>query len=68
MNQLEPLDARALIEDIRRLIDETRSAVATTVNVGLTMLYWHIGERINQDLLHSGRADYGNPSFKLVSF
>jgi YhcG PDDEXK nuclease domain len=32
-----------LLRDIRGLIEEARSAVAVTVNAGLTMLYWQIG-------------------------
>lgn len=39
-----------LLGDIRQMIEETRSAVATTVNAGLTMLYWRIGRRIGQEL------------------
>lgn len=48
-----------LLEDIRQLIEETRLAVATTVNAGLTMLYWNIGKRINEEILKGERAEYG---------
>jgi len=48
-----------LLGDIRRLIEETRAAVAVTVNVGLTMLYWRIGRRIGQEILKGARAEYG---------
>lgn len=48
-----------LFSDIKSLIDETRSAVAQTVNAGLTMLYWNIGKKINDDILKNERADYG---------
>ena len=48
-----------LYRDIKELIDQTRSAVAQTVNTGMTMLYWNIGERINGDILKNERADYG---------
>ncbi len=40
-----------LFSDIKSLINETRSAVAQTVNAGLTMLYWNIGKTINDDIL-----------------
>ena len=36
----------ALLGDIRDLILDTRSTIATTVNAGLTLLYWKIGHRI----------------------
>lgn len=56
-----------LLEDIRRLIEEAREAVATTVNVGMTMLYWHIGRRINKEVLRGKRADYGEEIVSTVS-
>ncbi|AKB28171.1 Putative cytoplasmic protein [Methanosarcina siciliae T4/M] len=48
-----------LLEDIRHMIEATRSAVAATVNAGLTMLYWNIGKRINEEILKGERAEYG---------
>ncbi len=32
--------------------------VQVTVNVELTLLYWHIGQRINQHILNNERAEY----------
>jgi predicted nuclease of restriction endonuclease-like (RecB) superfamily len=49
----------ALLHDLRGLIEETRSTVATTVNAALTMLYWRIGKRINEEILQGERAAYG---------
>lgn len=54
-NGLAPL----LLDDIRSMIDEARAAVATTVNAGLTLLYWRIGRRINEEILQGERAAYG---------
>lgn len=48
-----------LFHDLRSLIEETRSAVATTVNAALTTLYWRIGKRVNQEILKGKRATYG---------
>ena len=48
-----------LIGDIRSLIETARHNVAVTVNTGLTILYWQIGNRIRQDILKEKRADYG---------
>ena len=48
-----------LIGDIRRLIETARHTVAVTVNAGLTILYWQVGNRIRQDILKEKRADYG---------
>lgn len=56
-----------LIHDLRELIDTTRSAVAATVNAGLTMLYWRVGERIQQEILKGKRAEYGTEIISTVS-
>jgi hypothetical protein len=41
----------ALVQDIRKLIDEARSTVASMVNAALTMLYWKVGKRIDGEIL-----------------
>ena len=48
-----------LYADIKNLIDKARSAVAQTVNIGLTAMYWNIGKRINEEILENKRAEYG---------
>jgi predicted nuclease of restriction endonuclease-like (RecB) superfamily len=48
-----------LLGNIRRMIEEVRSTIAVTVNAGLTMLYWRIGKRINEEVLKGERAEYG---------
>jgi hypothetical protein len=48
-----------LLGDIRTLIDEARAQVARTVNSAMVALYWQIGKRIREDVLHEKRAEYG---------
>lgn len=48
-----------LFDDVARLIDEARSFVANTSNATITLLYWQIGNRINNDFLDNQRAAYG---------
>jgi hypothetical protein len=48
-----------LLTDLRLLITETRSAVAVTINAGLTLLYWRVGVRIHREILGKERAEYG---------
>lgn len=48
-----------LMSDLRQIIDEARIHVASTANYELTMMYWHVGERINRDVLGNERAKYG---------
>ncbi len=57
----------ALFHDLRSLIEETRSFVATTVNAALTMLYWRIGKRVNEEVLQGERAGYGEAIVSTVS-
>ncbi len=49
----------ALLKDLRQMIEQGRRSIASTVNVGLTMLYWHVGNRIYKEILESERAEYG---------
>ena len=48
-----------LMKDLRHIIDSARQRVAVTANAELTMMYWHIGERINREVLGNQRAEYG---------
>jgi predicted nuclease of restriction endonuclease-like (RecB) superfamily len=41
------------------MIDESRQAVAHTVNAALVWLYWNVGSRVRQDILKQKRAAYG---------
>lgn len=53
------LETKDLVADLRQIIDSARARVASTANYELTMMYWHIGERINRDVLANQRAEYG---------
>ena len=50
---------QSLIKDLRQIIEQARGRVAATANYELTMMYWHIGERINREVLGNQRAEYG---------
>jgi predicted nuclease of restriction endonuclease-like (RecB) superfamily len=56
-----------LLGDIRQLIENSRSALAATVNSALTQLYWHIGQRIRTDVLNNERAEYGEQIVSALS-
>ena len=56
---LKPGDSRDLLNEIRRLIEEARRQTAAAVNIGLTLLYWRIGNQILREVLGSERATYG---------
>ena len=48
-----------LLGELRSLIEQTRSNVAQTVNSALVIMNWHIGKRINDQILRNKRAEYG---------
>ncbi len=56
-----------LFVDIRQMIEDARQAVSHTVNAGLTLLYWNIGKRINDEILKNKRAEYGEKILPTVS-
>lgn len=56
-----------LFEEIRSLIESTHERVAGAVNTEMVMLYWHIGMRIQQDILKQERADYGEQIVQTLS-
>lgn len=53
------LPAQPLLTELRELIISARHQVAQTVNAGLTMLYWQVGDRIRREVLKEKRAEYG---------
>jgi len=69
-----PAESRELllVDELRSLIQETRTKVARSVNLALVQLYWQIGTQIRTEVLKSKRADYGKQicvtmSHKLVA-
>jgi hypothetical protein len=48
-----------LLNELRDLIQSTRSGVAQAVNSALVLLYWHVGNCIRTETLKSERAAYG---------
>ena len=50
---------QSLMRDLRQIIEQARGHLAFTANYEQTMMYWHLGERINRDLLGNQRAEYG---------
>ncbi len=48
-----------LLTDIKQLIEEGKRNLAIQVNSTMTMVYWQVGKRINENVLHNERATYG---------
>ena len=66
-NDLEEITSKSLMQDLRQIVDQARIHVAATANYELTMMYWHIGERINREVLDNQRAEYGKQIVATVS-
>jgi predicted nuclease of restriction endonuclease-like (RecB) superfamily len=52
-------NASSLVSEIKALIAESKQQVAVTVNSAITMLYWEVGKRVNEEILKHQRAEYG---------
>ena len=65
--ELTPEVTKSLMQDLRQIIDQSRCHVAATANYALTTMYWHIGERINREILGNERAEYGKQNVSQVA-
>ena len=57
----------ALLTELRGLIESARQHVAQAANATLTMLYWHVGQRIRREVLKDQRAGYGEQIVSTLS-
>ena len=67
IQKTQQYNTQSLIQDLRQIIEQARGHVAATANYELTMMYWHIGERINREVLGNQRAEYGKQIVSAVS-
>jgi hypothetical protein len=58
---------KMLFSELAQLIEQSRRYVAVQANSTLTMLFWQIGKRINEDILQNKRADYGKQILSTLS-
>jgi hypothetical protein len=61
-NTLNPIAS-----DIKQMIDTSRENVAVAVNSEITLLYWKIGKRINEEVLGNERAEYGKQVVSMLA-
>lgn len=59
LNNLMLPELDNLLGELRQMIDQTRESIASTVNSKLTLLYWHVGNRVRKEILKEERAEYG---------
>lgn len=50
---------QVLFNEISTLIEQSRRAIYANANSVIVLLFWRIGQRINNEILENKRADYG---------
>lgn len=53
------LNSNFLLHEVKLLIEQSKKQIAVSVNSTLTLLYWEIGRRINEEIIQNQRAEYG---------
>ncbi|MDB5778242.1 MAG: hypothetical protein JWP93_607 [Polaromonas sp.] len=56
-----------LLADLREIIRRGKSQAVAAVNSALTLTYWHVGQRINTEVLRGERAAYGQQVIAAVA-
>lgn len=58
-NEIEKGPPHKLLDELSVLIEQSKRHIAITANSALTLLFWHVGKRINEEILQNERAEYG---------
>lgn len=66
-NISKPKTNDALLNELAILIEQSRRQVAVAAKSAVTILFWHVGKRINQHILQNKRAEYGKQIVPTVS-
>jgi hypothetical protein len=53
--------------EVTQLIEQSKQNVAVAVNTEITLLYWNVGRRINNEVLNNERAEYGKKIVQSLS-
>ena len=62
-----PQQSTALLADLREIISRGKSQAVAAVNSALTLTYWQVGKRINDEILQGERAAYGKQVIATVA-
>jgi predicted nuclease of restriction endonuclease-like (RecB) superfamily len=58
---------QTLFNDLSQLIEQSKQFVVAQANSVMTMLFWNVGKRINEDILKNKRADYSKQIVSTLS-
>jgi len=56
-----------LYDDLKTIVKKSKQEIAVGVNATMSMMYWQIGRRINNEVLDNKRAEYGKLIVKTLS-
>ena len=63
----EKIYTTGFLSEIKTLIEQSKRNVALAINSEITALYWHVGNRINSEILQNERAEYGKQIVQSLS-
>jgi DUF1016 N-terminal domain len=63
----EITNLQPVANDVKQLIEQSKRSVALAVNSEITLLYWRVGKRINEEILGNERAEYGKKVIALLA-
>ena len=58
-NTKQVLPEETLFRELSLLIEKSKQKVVSQVKSTVNLLFWQIGKRINEEILHNKRAEYG---------
>jgi predicted nuclease of restriction endonuclease-like (RecB) superfamily len=58
-NQKKPLPNDILFLELSTLIEKSKKKAISQAQSAVSILFWQIGKRINEEILHNKRAEYG---------
>jgi hypothetical protein len=58
---------KTLFFELSTLIEQSKNAIVAQANYAMTLLFWKIGRRVNEEILQNKRADYGKQIVVMLS-
>lgn len=66
-NQVENFNHNLLLDELSQLIEQSKQKISISANSTLTLLFWQVGQRINEEILQNERAEYGKKIVLTIS-
>lgn len=66
-SELEKTQEHQLFNELATLIEQSKQKLVVVANSSLTILFWQVGKRINEEILQNDRAEYGKQIIATVS-